>query len=170
MNQRIIQIGGLTKQQLLKKLGEQGVLINELGLKLFEDERFVASTHVKEIKLVEVTVQELGYKSGAKLEQIFGQACQKGLELCPLETGPYLRLQYLDQSEETTDALSGGNKAPSGSLTVASPVFSEESQVPKGFYLRKLDDQLWLRGYTSAEQHVFSSADRFVFAYRKNEW
>lgn len=50
-----------------------------------------------EVDLVKVTVAELGFKDGARRDQIYDRAQELGLELCPREVGPQLRLQYKDQ-------------------------------------------------------------------------
>ena len=62
--------------------------------------RWVASSvseTEKEVALVLTTPAGLGFAKGAKLRQIYRKALQLGLELCPAEVGPQLRLQYFDQ-------------------------------------------------------------------------
>lgn len=56
-------------------------------------------SHTKiESDLVVVAVADLGFgERGASLAQIYARALQLGLELCPAEVAPYLRLQYLQQ-------------------------------------------------------------------------
>ena len=55
--------------------------------------------HTKtELDLVTVTVAQLGFgEKGAALGHIHARAIAFGLELCPAEAGPILRLNYLDQ-------------------------------------------------------------------------
>jgi hypothetical protein len=51
-----------------------------------------------ESDLVVVAVSDLGFgETGASLAQIYARAVRLGLELCPAEIAPYLRLQYLQQ-------------------------------------------------------------------------
>ena len=51
-----------------------------------------------ELDLVVITVAQLGFgEQGAALGQIHARAIAFGLELCPAEVGPILRLSYLDQ-------------------------------------------------------------------------
>ncbi len=51
-----------------------------------------------DIDLVTVSVAELGFgPRGASLHDIYARAGTFGLELCPAEVGPILRLNYLDQ-------------------------------------------------------------------------
>ncbi len=56
----------------------------------------VSRTEV-ELDLVVVTVGELGFKDGARLDKIYARAIELGLELCPAEVGPALRLLHKDQ-------------------------------------------------------------------------
>jgi len=51
-----------------------------------------------DIDLVVVSVAELGFGlDGASLRDIYARAGRSGLDLCPAEVGPILRLSYLDQ-------------------------------------------------------------------------
>ena len=58
---------------------------------------FTVATEATEVDLVKVTVGELGFKDGARCDNIYERAKELGLELCPPEVGPQLRLQYNDQ-------------------------------------------------------------------------
>jgi len=58
---------------------------------------FSLSRTRSEINLAVVTVSQLGFPEGASLADVYARARQIGLELCPAEVGPLLRLQYLDQ-------------------------------------------------------------------------
>ncbi len=49
------------------------------------------------LDLVKVSVAELDFKNGARLQDIYKRAQELGLQLCPAEVGPRLRLQYQDQ-------------------------------------------------------------------------
>jgi hypothetical protein len=46
-------------------------------------------------ELVRFTVKQLGFLNGATTEQIYKRAEELGLELCPAEVGPHLRLKNL---------------------------------------------------------------------------
>jgi hypothetical protein len=59
---------------------------------------FPFSRKPTELDLVVVSVADLGFgDQGAPLRDIHARALASGLELCPAETGPVLRLNYLDQ-------------------------------------------------------------------------
>jgi hypothetical protein len=49
------------------------------------------------VDLVVLSVEELGFPNEARYDQICARAKQLGLDLCPAEVGPQLRLQYADQ-------------------------------------------------------------------------
>lgn len=57
------------------------------------------------LQTVELTVEDLGFLEGANTTQIYKRAGELGLELCPLELGPYLRLEYLDHIRRINDVL-----------------------------------------------------------------
>jgi hypothetical protein len=59
---------------------------------------FPFSRKSTELDLVVVSVADLGFgDQGAPLRDIHARALASGLELCPAEVGPVLRLNYLDQ-------------------------------------------------------------------------
>ena len=59
---------------------------------------FPFSRKPTELDLVVVSVADLGFgDQGAPLRDIYARALASGLELCPAEVGPVLRLNYLDQ-------------------------------------------------------------------------
>jgi hypothetical protein len=51
-----------------------------------------------ELDLVVLTAADLGFPTGSTpIAEIYRRALQRGLELCPAELGPQLRLQYVNQ-------------------------------------------------------------------------
>jgi hypothetical protein len=160
---RTVVVGGLTKSQLTHRLQQHSILINKFGETLLQDERFTTSETKYSLKTVELSVKDLGFPKGATMSQIFRQASERGLNLCPLELGPYLRLIYLDQPESDKGRDSQEGHAPSGSITIASERVSADDEFPKGFYLRNIKGELWLRGYIADDLHVWNSYDRFIF-------
>ncbi|WP_042148328.1 hypothetical protein [Paucisalibacillus sp. EB02] len=160
---RTIEVGGLTKFELFQKMEQNSIMLNEYGETLLSDERFTTSETTYTLKTVELTIRDLGYPDGSTLPRIFKRSSELGLELCPLELGPHLRLKYLDQPDGNTRNLSQQNQAPFGSITIASEIVSEDDDFPKGFYLRNINGVLWLRGYIADDQHVWSPDDHFIF-------
>lgn len=164
---RTVEVGGLTKSQLIEKLQKSFIMMNEYGERLFADDRFTTSEIQYTLQTVELTVGDLGFPDGATTPQIFSKAKELGLELCPLELGPYLRLEYLDQTEGYSGDSLQQHQAPSGSITIPSEILTEDDDFPKGFYLRNINGVLWLRGYRADHLHVWYPDDHFVFCHNK---
>jgi hypothetical protein len=58
---------------------------------------FHVSPTKQDVDLVVVSVAELGFPNGARLAEIHRRAGELGLELCPAEAAPLLRLAYTNQ-------------------------------------------------------------------------
>lgn len=160
---RVVRIGGLTKDELLTQLQAAGVRLNEAGQTLFADERFTTAPISSSVEVVETAVAGLGLPDGATFARIVEQAAGRGLTLCPLELGPHLRLQFTDQPEGHVGQPPTRHRAPPGSLTVASAPLADDEDTPKGFYLRRIEGALWLRGYRAPPEHHYWPEDRFAF-------
>jgi hypothetical protein len=160
---RTIRVGGMTKRELLTQLDDAKVRLNESAHVLFAHDGFTTSPAVAHVETAELSVGDLGYAGGATIAQIYDRAAANGLTLCPLELAPHFRLQYLDQPEGCVGHPPSRHRAPPGSLTVASRAPAGDDDTPKGFYLRRIEGDLWLRGYCSGPDHVWSAGDRFVF-------
>ncbi|MCR2823635.1 helicase [Lederbergia panacisoli] len=160
---RTVEVSGLTKSQLMLKMKQYSILMNESGEKLLNDNKFTTSETKYSIQTVEITVGDLGFPAGATTAQLFKRASDLGLELCPLELGPYLRLQFLDQPEGYFGKPIRQHQAPFGSITIASEILTEDYDFPKGFYLRRINGELWLRGYHADHLYVWNPDDYFIF-------
>lgn len=79
-----------------------------------------------------------------------------------MDTAPYLRI-ILDEQVESYDSVMSSGTAPDGSLTVAAEALNKDHEYPKGFYLRVIDGQAWLRAYRCDDEHMWSPDDRFIF-------
>lgn len=104
-------------------------------------------------ELVRFTVGQLGFPNGATTDQIYEKAEDLGLELCPAEVGPHLRLQYpgkewmLIAMKQITDRFGG----------------------PDVFRLDAIGDQLDLYGCYAEPSRRWDSVFKFVFRFRKLE-
>lgn len=160
---RSVQAGGLTKSELLAELRRNAVSLNESAERLFASEHFTVAASRYSVVAVELAVAALGFPQGAATAEIYARAEALGLGLCPLELGPHLRLQYLDQPEGYWGQPELQHQAPSGSITIASAPLADDDDFPKGFYLRRIKGALWLRGYRSGAEHIWSPGDRLLF-------
>ena len=156
-----VSVGGLSRRQLMNSLSSHGILVNGHAETLIEDVIFDDQAS-RPVVVTERTVAELGLPCGATLTQIFDVAQQQGLSLCPVDTAPYLRMALNEQVASRNSVMSSGS-APDGGLTVAAQALSKDDEYPKGFYLRVVDGQAWLRGYRCDDEHAWSPDDRFIF-------
>ena len=164
-----VSSGGVDKAELLARLESAGVLLNEAGRTLFADPRFTTSPTASRLDVVATSVADLGLSDGATIDLIVERAAAQGLELCPLELGPHLRLQFVDQEEGFIGQPLTKHRAPPGSLTLASAPLADDEETPKGFYLRRIEGVLWLRGYRSWPGHPWSAQDMLAFIRRPDE-
>lgn len=156
-----LQVGGLTREQLLAALDGAGTGLNASAEVLLRQEVFDRQ-QVESFGVVRRTVGELGLADGAALSTVLATAQAQGLLPCPVITGPYLRLAVTDQ-ESAPDSVMSNGSAPSASVTVASVPLDRDDRLPKGFYLRVVDGRTWLRGYHATDEHVWSPDDCFAF-------
>jgi hypothetical protein len=162
---RVVCIGGRGRAALTADLNDAGVEINELGLQLLASDAFSVSIATQPLATVELTARNLGLPQGGVMSAIVGNATALGLSRCPMELGPYLRLQYLDQVECLSEEPTHRHRAPPGSVTIVSEPISQDDEFPKGFYLRCIHGKLWLRGYRSDARHTWSPDDRLIFSF-----
>ena len=160
---RKLHLGGVPKSELLRQLAAHGVQLNPLADQLFLETGYAISAVPTTMAVVISPVAALGLEQGGTFSQIADRAHLLAWSLCPLELGPHLRLQFLDQAEGFLGQPYTKNCAPPGSVTVASLPISEDDQVPKGFYLRVIQGVPWLRGYRSWSGHVWAPSDMFAF-------
>lgn len=160
LNLRKVAFGGLGKHELLAKLKDTSILLNEYANILFSSELFMTSGTSQTASVIELSVNDLGFPDGANLAKVRNRARELGLLECPIELGPYFRLQYLDQVEAK---IISKHKAPKGSVTIISKPLMDSDDFPKGFYLRRIDGKLWLRGYKCDMQYKWEPFDMLAF-------
>lgn len=104
-----------------------------------------------EAKLVRLTVAELGFKNPATYDEIIAKAKELGLELCPAEVGPKLRLEYESQ--------------PNGEwLTVAmKPIVGSDGFAHVFYVSRSSSGERWLIAYYVYSDDRWNLDYRFVF-------
>ena len=74
------------------KLKEKAIYLTDWGKDISYKTEF--SQNPETYHLVQFTVGQLGFSNGATTDEIYAKATELGLELCPAEVGPHLRLQY----------------------------------------------------------------------------
>ena len=78
-----------------KALEKDGYRIGDYA-SLILNKTEVSQTEV-ELDLVVVTIGELGFNEGARRDKIYARVIELGLQVCPAEVGPALRLAHKDQ-------------------------------------------------------------------------
>ena len=109
---RLVAIGGLTKGELLDRLRANSIALNRSAEMIFECDAFVTAQTEYCVSTVELQVQALGFPQGATLADILAKAATIGLSNCPLELGPHLRLQYVNQPEGSIGQAARPHQAP----------------------------------------------------------
>lgn len=161
-----VRIGGMQTPQLLRALRAQGVRLNEAGETLLANPRFTVLDRERVVAITLVSVADLEFEDGATYEQLVARAGERGLEECPLELGPHLRLQYLQQPGVAGGPSMTYGRQPPGAVTIASSPLDAADATPKGFYLRRVDEVPWLRGYRASPDHRWCAEDLLVFCCR----
>jgi hypothetical protein len=92
-----IEIGGQTTAELEAALQQGGFVVYAGPKDMMHCQEFTTLKESEEIKLVRLSVADLGFPNGATVNQVFERAEVFGLELCPAEVGPQYRLQYTTQ-------------------------------------------------------------------------
>ena len=111
---------------------------------------FVVIAGEMEVDLVKVAVGELGFKDGARRDQIYDRVKELGLEICPPEVGPQLRLQYKDQPLDE------------GILIGMEPIRYSDGDLYV-FDVGHNDDGFWLHGYYGGPDDVWRTDCQWVF-------
>ena len=83
---------------LRNALQARGIRVGKWGNDIL-DQVTVSPTETQ-VDLVVVTPADLYFKDGATRIGIYERAVALGLDLCPSEVGPQLRLQYVDQPQD----------------------------------------------------------------------
>lgn len=83
-------------KELKMALETAGCHIDSAVYDIVDKPAFTLASQESEVKLVVQSVADLGFEIGATYDEICARAKELGLELCPAEVGPQLRLQYKD--------------------------------------------------------------------------
>lgn len=92
-----LEYGGKTGKELREELENKGVLLGD-GVADYLDNSMPTTENSITANLVNLSMKQLGFDSVAKLEDIKLRAVELGLELCPAELGPYIRLKSYRQT------------------------------------------------------------------------
>jgi len=152
-----LSTGLKTAKDFRKVLKKNGNRIGGWGDDILGQSAFTVSDTEKDVDLVKVSVAELGFKDGATRKDIYDRALELGLQLCPAEVGPQLRLQYADQ--------------PKGEwLRIAMEPITGSGGDPHVFYVAHDSDGRWLHGSYGPPNLFWNGDYRFVFLRSKSSY
>src|SRR3989338_9444069 len=143
-----------TADYFRKSLRDSGNKVSSEANGILGNYAFTVAVKKIKIDLAIKSVGEIGFKDGATRQKIYGRANELGLDLCPAEVGPQLRLQYKDQPEEEQ-------------LIVAMNPIAVSGGALELFFVERDDSGLWLGGFCGDPGRILHADYRFVFARRK---
>jgi len=132
-------------------INKQNIYLSDWGSDIINKTEF--SQKKEKYELVRFTVEQLGFPNGATTDEIYKRAEELGLELCPAEVGPHLRLQYSGKEW----------------MLIAMKQIADRYGNPGVFDLDSSGAQLELYGNDAKPSRRWSSGYGFVFRFRKLE-
>ena len=143
-----------TADDFRKSLRDSGNKVSSEANGILGNPAFTVAVKKIRIDLVIKSVGEIGFKGGATRKQIYGRANELGLDLCPAEVGPQLRLQYKDQPEGERLIVAMNPIADSGGALLL-------------FLVERHASGLLLLSYYDSPGDLWGAGNRFVFARRR---
>lgn len=158
-------IGERSKDQIQTELNERAKILDYNNPKqitnyaqwMLDHQDFKISKEKKNIKLVKLSVTDLGFPNGATFKEIIDKGKEMGLDICPPEVGPLLRLDY--------EKLMGHDLPKNEWVAVAMNTINDSYGNPHVFFVDRYGDgKRYLRYYWAYSDSHFDSDDAFLFA------
>ena len=147
-------IGGKTSKELAGELKKKKINVSSYAEDMLKSKDFTVSQSLESLTLVRLKVKDLGFTREPTTDEIYAKEKKLGLELCPAEVGPHLRLQYEDQ--------------PLGEwFYIAMKQISARDGDPYVFELARDDDGPWLGDDWAPPDSPWPLGPEFVFCLRK---
>ncbi|MDG4515089.1 hypothetical protein NOL04_09500 [Streptococcus suis] len=160
-----VELLPLKKEEILAYLDDKGILVNDYFKTYLAHPAYQEVQEVVEKQqcLVEiVSLADMGLDREAAAPQIEERAVEMDYQLPPAHLGVYLRLTLLEQ-EVSQDAILSQGKSPDGAICLLSPQLEEVFTFPRSVYLRKVDQDLWLRAARFDDEYAFPLTTLFAF-------
>lgn len=149
-----LEIGGKDAKELTRQMKAEGVNISDWANDMLRSRDFTTLPNPQNLNLVRLKVSDLGFTNYPTTDQIYAKANELGLDLCPAEVGPHLRIKNKDQAMD--DWYYVGMKQITGS-----------NGYPRVFKLERGADGLWLDGRWARSARTWPPQYEFVFSLRK---
>ena len=150
-----LEIGGRAVKELEQQLGDNNVKLADYSQDVLRSKDFPTLKNREQIDLVRLKVRDLFLDENPHTtDEIYRKAEEFGLELCPAEVGPNLRLKYMDQPMNEW-------------LYIAMEPIADRYGDPYVFSLVRRADGAWLDDYWAYPFSPWSPVDELVFRLRK---
>ncbi len=136
-----------------KSLRAGGYQIRDWANDILGKQTFSVSDTQRAVELILVTPRELGFPHGGGRSDVYKRAQEIGLELCPPEVGPQLRLQYTDQPMNEW-------------IFIGMEPIADSRGDPSLFYVQRTDYCGWLGAHTGRPDSVLYGGVLCVFLRR----
>ena len=148
------EAGGKSNTNLENELRENKINVGNYAEQMMNKPEFITLNSRQTFNLVYLKVSDLGFTSNPTTTELYERAEYFGLDLCPPEVGPELRLKYKDQPLNEWKYIA------------MKPIFDPDGD-PCVFRLERGDDGLWLRSSWTRPDFHWSLVDEMVFCLRK---
>ncbi|MEK9178105.1 MAG: hypothetical protein AAB777_03250 [Patescibacteria group bacterium] len=148
-----IEIGGRNKDELKRELAEKKVYVSDWANQLLGSKDFTVLPNTETMDLLRLTIKDLGLSSGATTDEIYRKTSEYGLELCPAEVGPRLRLSYLGADW----------------MLIAMKQIADRYGAPSVFRLRRDGGEFGLGALDAEPSRGWGGDSRFLFSLRKRK-
>lgn len=139
-----------TADEFRKAIADNDLRLGDWGSNILGKPEFTAATEPSEVNLVRMSVKDLGFKGNARFAEICARGKELGLELCPSEVGPQLRLQYLDQPKNEW-------------LIIAMEAIRDSQGLLDAFGVGHVDEGRWLNACYGHPDSTWNPDYQFVF-------
>ncbi len=163
-------IGGKTKEELKKEIKEK-FRVTSYAESMLDNPDFEEQLHEnpdrelwilkkpEQLSLVKLKVGDLGFTKNPTTDELYAKAEEFGLELCPAEVGPQLRLKYPE--------VFNREQPMNEYLRVAMKQITDSDVDPSIFNVCRSDGGLWLGSNWTNPSREWDLGSEFVFRLRK---
>ena len=157
-------VGNKTKEELIREMEERAsstnledkIYISSDAQSMLQKPEFTVINKPEKKNLIKLKVQDLGFKKNPTTDQLYFRAEELGLELCPPEIGPHLRLSYNEVFKR--------EQAKGEYLRIGMKQITDSSGNPDvfGVYCDR-DGEQWLNDDWAEPEHRWDLEIGFVF-------
>lgn len=149
-----VTVGGKSPQELQEELIGGNFKISDYAKSLMASKDFHTFSDPETISTVRLKVRDLGLTGRPTTDQLYTRAQELGLELCPAEIGPHLRIAYKDQPMDEW-------------LHIGMKQIADSDGSPNVFYLERDGREMLVGGALMEPGDTLDPRHEFVFSIRK---